>query len=691
MDYLGLQADAKAENRNLLFVFALIIGVVAAMAAAVVTLTTWATLIAVELFASGQASDQGRELTESEVLSNRTPWGWVFVVVFSLVAGVIAWVSRSRERALIAHGGVGIARSLGGRRIDARSTDPAERRFVNTVAEMAIAARRTTPQVFVLDGHTSINAFNAGWTDDTTVIGITSGALSELRREELQAVAAQAMSHVFHGDARLNLRLMGLVTGVAGLAMVGEDWIEGSKTTDRVDGDDGVFIPLFVAGSLLYAVGWVGVLLSNKVQRSVARRHELLADATAIELLRQSEPMRDALRRVGGHPSKGRIRHRRARSMNHLFMVDAGGRRRGGLHPDLTLRVHRIDPNWTGEWLRPDTSGHVSPDGPIPSPSMPVRPAASASMPAFDALSAPLAAPLRGLADHGLLEPAVAGLGFPDAGPGFLAPVAGLAVIEELTTARPAMDPNRARAFLAALTHHAAGVSPTEASVPDGCSPEVVAAGLETVRSMDDEGRRAGVEDACRALVAADADVASFAAGVVTPLRADRELDDWMLRRRILGRLGVVAAESTKRRSLERLRSDYAVVLGFLTAIGGGDATTAFAVGVAKADLIGLHARRPGKLAGLERALDTLAGLDPQDHARAIAGLEAAMHADGACRNSELDFIDVFRLTLRSDSSARQAESAVGAGPGAPRSKRSWRSRLRTAATVGAAPNQAVG
>ncbi len=677
MDYLRLQADAKDENRNLLFVFAVIIGVVAATAAAVVTATTWATLILVELFAADQASDQGRELTESEVLSNRTPWGWVFFVVFVLVAGVIAWVSRSRERALIAHGGLGIARSLGGRCIDARSADPAERRFVNAVAEMAIAARRTTPAVFVLDGHTSINAFNAGWTDETTAIGVTSGALSDLRREELQAVAAQAMSHVFHGDARLNLRLMGLVTGVAGLAMVGEDWIEGSKTTDTADGDEGVFVPLFVAGSLLYAVGWVGVWLSNKVQRSVARRHELLADATAIELLRQSEPMRDALRRVGGHPAKGLIRHRRARSMNHLFMVDAGGRRRGGLHPDLTLRVHRIDPNWVGDWLKPDTSDHVSPDGPIPSPSVPMsNGTASPLAPAFDALTAPLA----GLVDVGLLGPAGARLGLPDVGTGLLTPVAGLAVFEELTSARPAMEANRARSLLAALTHHTAAVSPTAASVPEGCSVEAVLAQVEAVLSMTGEQRRAAAENACRALVASNGSEASFAAGVVAPLRADRELDHWMLRRRILGRLGAATATSTKRRPLERLRNEYAVALGFLTAIGGGDAATAFAVGVAKADLIGLHARRPGKLAGLERALDKLTGLDPDDHDRALDGMEAAMYADGDCRESELEFIDVVRLALRTDSALATAGSPER------RSRRSWRARLRTATSVGATP-----
>lgn len=682
MDYLQLQADAKDENRNLLVVFAVIIAVVAATAAGAVAATIWATLWLIEAFILADASSVGRDVAESELLVDRTPWSLLYLGVFVTTAAVIAWVSRSRERALIAFGGAGIARSLGGRRIDSRSRDSAERRFVNAVEEMSIAARRTAPMVYVLDGEVSINAFNAGWTDETTVIGVTSGALTELRREEQQAVAAQAMSHVFHGDARLNLRLMALVTGVAGLAMIGEDWMERAKPSFE-DDDDGLVLPLYVGGSLLYAVGWIGVWLSTAVQRSVARRHELLADATAIELLRQGEPMRDALRRIGGHPAKGRIRHRRARSVNHLFMVDAGGRRRGGVHPDLRLRVLRLDASWKGDWLRPDRSPDVSPhstapvvaspipptvaDNPVPSSLGPITPVLDAMSGVLPGLSPASAGLIVGtpLLDEGSIAAS---------GAGVLAPMIGASLLAEVvdTPTGPTVDVDRARTVVSALVHLAIGATPTESTTPAACSVATVAAQIEVLRQLPSIDRP-GLLAEVGAALGSSPDSVVFAEEAVAVLQVDEDLDQWMLRRLVLGNV-VPPREHRRRRSLERLRHEYAVVLSSMTAIGGGDAATAFAVGAARADLLGIHRRRPGRLSSLERALHKLAAMDVDDQARALAGLEAAMEADGASRRAELEFVEVVRLALSPPSAS---DSGVEATASRRPSTRSWRSRLR--------------
>lgn len=674
MDYEQLQRDANDENRNLLVAFAAIISVVAAAAAATVTGTVWGTLRLIELYITADASSTGRAVTDSELLSGRAPWGWVYVSVFAITASVIVWVSHSRERALIAFGGAGIAHSMGGRRVDAVTGDTAERRFVNTVEEMAIAASQPAPVVYVLDREQSINAFNAGWTHETTVIGITNGALVELSREELQAVAAQAMSHVFHGDARLNLRLMALVTGVAGLAMIGEDWIDRATPETRTQ-DDGVVVPLLVAGWLLYAVGWIGVSLSSSVQRSVARRHELLADATAIELLRLMDPVRDALRRIGGHPSGSRIRHRNARSTNHLFMADAGNRRRGGVHPDLRLRVLRLDPAWSGSWIRPDASDHITPDGPFPTVVDTVSPGSvspgsmladptgamaplAPMAPVFDAMSAPIA---------GLSQPIGA---VPGVGSDLLAPVLMASLLGE--PSGPGPDASQARCMVVALTHLAAGRTPTPDSVPKPCTPDQVTVMLDVLQravAADPEvvDRVAMLTDASTTL-RGQPGIEAFAEQAVDGLRVGSDLDQWILQRLILGNL-ITQRAPKKLRPLERLRSDYASVLSTLAAIGGGNTQAAFDVAVGRADLLGIHQRGPGKLSSLSKSLDKLAAMEPRDHERALNGLMGAMHADGESRRSELEFIEVVRLTI-------EAPEAAATAP--PAAERSWTSRLRS-------------
>ncbi len=671
MDYEQLQASAKDENRNLLLAFAAIICVVAATAAAAVTATAWGTLSLVELYIVADAASTDRPLAASELVTARAPWGWIYLSVFAITAGVIVWVSHAREKALIAFGGAGIARSMGGRRVEAVTTDSAERRFVNAVEEMAIAAGQPSPTVYVLDRENSINAFNAGWTSETIVIGITRGALVELSREELQAVAAQAMSHVFHGDARLNLRLMALVTGVAGLAIVGEDWIERSLP-ESWNSRDSAVIPTLVAGYLLFNVGWIGVKLSSNVQRSVARRHELLADATAVQLLRQMTPMRDALRRIGGHPSSGRIRHRQARSANHLFMVDAGVRRSGGVHPDMRLRVLRLDPSWSGDWLRAETSGLPAPDGfesRRSQPEAPLSPVADsvATIPALEPL-APLfdamSSPIVGLTDAIETVPLI--------GTELLAPAMVGAMLDE-SNGPDQPDADQARCMVLSLTHLAMQRTPTKESVPAPCTPEQVTVMLDVLRRAvaDDPFSvdRAGMLADAGAVLRGQDGTEAFARKAVVGLRVESDLDQWILQRLILGNL-VAPIEPRKRRTLERLRSDYATVLSTLVAIGGGNTQAAFGVAVSRADLLGLHQRSPGKLSGLGKSLDKLTAMEPCDHDRALSGLMGAVHADGESRRSELEFVEVVRVALRTADARTDGETT-------PSTTRSWKSRLR--------------
>jgi len=96
MDYEQLQANAKDENRNLLLAFAVIIAVVAATAAAAVTATGWGTLRALELYIVSDAASTNRAVADSELLTARAPWGWIYLSVFAITAGVIVWVSHSR-------------------------------------------------------------------------------------------------------------------------------------------------------------------------------------------------------------------------------------------------------------------------------------------------------------------------------------------------------------------------------------------------------------------------------------------------------------------------------------------------------------------------------------------------------------------------------------------------------------------
>src|SRR5690606_28279037 len=134
--------------------------------------------------------------------------GSVAVVVVSVVL-----LGSLYKTVQLSSGGKVVAERLGGRLINLQPRDFAERRLLNVVEEMALASGTPVPPVYVLDD-ASINAFAAGLTPQDAVIGITRGALETLNREELQGVIAHEFSHVFHGDMRLNTRLVAVLHGI---------------------------------------------------------------------------------------------------------------------------------------------------------------------------------------------------------------------------------------------------------------------------------------------------------------------------------------------------------------------------------------------------------------------------------------------------------------------------------------------
>lgn len=667
VEYERLQVEARAEARRLTTAFVVAVAAVAAIAATIVAALSG---IGVFLLETQEAGNQG---LPPPSFRQSIPWGWVWVLSLLAVAGLISWIKHQVQKGLVAGGGVAIARQLGGRPADLNSLDPAERRFVNVVQEIAIAARIPAPEVWVLVSEHGVNVFNAGWTHETTVIGVTRGALEHLTRDELQAVAAQSMAHVFHGDARLNMRLMAMVSGIAGIAIVGEDLLDTARRMAE-RGQRG-FMGMYVVGGLIKGSGWIGTYAASLIQRSVARRDELTADATAIELTRDAEPLVRAYRRIGGSRYKGRIRHHARRRFNHLFLTDTRGKVAGSIHPDLRERILRIDPDWTGKMLesqRHDKDVAVS-DGIAVNPSVADRFAPVAepgTTPSRDQELSPipgLGAVMLPLVDSGIgSNEAVAG-GFPgiqvDFAPGapIPEPVAGMAGAAALLGAATLFDrrvekaaqvPRGARAILLGVVLESQGrLSPEAARTALQCHGEVEFGLIQILELLQEPlveaierdrallvlstGGRAGkgepehVEPFYRSLVEL----------VGKPERAGG-LDDWMLRELVLDAADP-RPSGVGNASLDDRRKDYGVLVTLMAGLGGSDPSIAASVaghvaGVGALHLIGM---RSLKVRDLHKALDLLAALPEDDRRRARAGLAACASADGSISEPEVTLL----------------------------------------------------
>lgn len=276
-----------------------------------------------------------------------------------LVVGCSSLVKMNEFRS----GGAAVAQSLGGRRVDLTTRSPLERRLVNVVEEMAIAAGVSVPAIFILDQESGINAFAAGYDPEDAAVAVSQGCLETLSRDELQGVVAHEFSHILNGDMRLNLRLGGIIFGLFVLVVIGRGILysmrfsrvsSGRSRSGGKGGGGGILIAILLVAASLFVLGLIGQFFGRLIQSAISRQREYLADASAVQFTRNPHGIRDALRRIGGHVDGSAVNHRRAETLAHCFFANALKSSFGGgfsTHPPLPERIHAIDPQWDGSFL----------------------------------------------------------------------------------------------------------------------------------------------------------------------------------------------------------------------------------------------------------------------------------------------------------------------------------------------------
>ncbi|HUK65490.1 MAG TPA: M48 family metallopeptidase [Anaeromyxobacteraceae bacterium] len=269
----------------------------------------------------------------------------LLLAVAGFISAVVGLGSGYHALRLSAGGGEAVALLLGGRVVERATTEPAERRLVNVVEEMAIAAGVPVPRLYVLDAEPGLNAFAAGYTPGHGAVAVTRGALERLDRDELQGVVAHELSHLLNADTRIDLRLMAAVGGLGILALLGRLALEYSPPRRRSREDRGNAIVLLLGIAFLVA-GAFGVLCGKLVRFAVARQREWLADASAVRFTRNPDGLAGALAKVAAEGSA--VASPYAVDAAHLFFAESGTGALAALfstHPPIEERIRRIAPS----------------------------------------------------------------------------------------------------------------------------------------------------------------------------------------------------------------------------------------------------------------------------------------------------------------------------------------------------------
>ena len=167
--------------------------------------------------------------------------------------------------------------------------------IVETVRKLAEKAQIGMPEVGIYEGEP--NAFATGAFKNDALVGVSTGLLANMTREEVEAVLAHEVAHIANGD----MVTMTLIQGVMNTFVVFLSRVIGYAVDSflrKGDNDNsgpgiGYYVSTIVLDILLG-------FLASIIVAWFSRQREFRADAGAAQLMGRRQPMINALARLGG-------------------------------------------------------------------------------------------------------------------------------------------------------------------------------------------------------------------------------------------------------------------------------------------------------------------------------------------------------------------------------------------------------
>lgn len=351
MNFFEQQDIAHRNTRWLIILFGL----------AVITLIAITALLFAAMFAYLQTGHSPYDIDAAPVsfgqrVLNNLDWSMLGIIAISVCT--VVGLSSLFKFFQLRGGGRVIAEAMGGQLINQQTTNADERKILNIVEEMAIASGAPVPPVYLMEDD-AINAFAAGHNPHNAVIGVTRGCIRLLNRDELQGVVAHEFSHIFHGDMRLNLRLVAVLHGILVLGLVGQYLFTSARyrMAFRSSKDNSPLI-LFGMALVLVIIGYAGTFFGNIIKAAVSRQREYLADASAVQFTRNPSGIAGALKKIRNHSQGSLLHNAHASEFSHMYFSQGVRASFTGLmatHPPLDKRISRIDKSW-----QPETTNNTS-------------------------------------------------------------------------------------------------------------------------------------------------------------------------------------------------------------------------------------------------------------------------------------------------------------------------------------------
>src|SRR3989344_6446340 len=201
--------------------------------------------------------------------------------------------------------------------INAQPSDPIKHRYLIDTAEgLAIAAGIPAPKVYVMESE-EINAFATGKDPEHASITFTTGALKNLKRDEIEGVMGHEISHIANYDVKYATLVVALVGIIAIISYIFLRSLRHGSFGGGGGKKGGAIILVIIIAGVILAV--LAPIATRIVQASISRKRELLADATGSKITRYPDGLANALEKI---LKKNQRKMDVSEGMSHLFISD---------------------------------------------------------------------------------------------------------------------------------------------------------------------------------------------------------------------------------------------------------------------------------------------------------------------------------------------------------------------------------
>ena len=336
MNFFEHQDKARKQSRWIIFAF---------IGTALLIVLTIDLLFILIASSQGLLSTGAVHLSQGGIASIVSSDIWIAnakpLLICSAITGGIIGVSSLGKIMSLRSGGGKVARDMGAVMVTPDTNEPLKRRLYNVVEEIALASGTPVPEVYVMENEQGINAFAAGYTPADAAVAVTQGTLEKLSRSELQGVIAHEFSHIFNGDMRINIRMMGVIFGIMVIAIIGRKFLMSNRyrfSSSRNKNGGGIVL----VGFALMAVGYIGLFFARWMKSALSRQREYLADASAVQFTRDPSGISGALKKIAAYNHASYLKTD-TEEVSHMLFSSGAKSLMFSTHPPLDERISRLE------------------------------------------------------------------------------------------------------------------------------------------------------------------------------------------------------------------------------------------------------------------------------------------------------------------------------------------------------------